>query len=103
MADTGVVDLDTDLVGLGGSDLDVLDGQVLAGLPGDGGLAGDGLFSVDSSVTDDVISHRPASSAQSSRGRLSLARSLSSPITPPDNVSVCKLTLPTVEAIVPLV
>jgi hypothetical protein len=43
VADTGVVDLDADLVGLGGSDLDVLDAEVLAGLPGDGGLAGDGL------------------------------------------------------------
>jgi hypothetical protein len=30
-------------MGLGGSDLDVLDAEVLAGLPGDGGLAGDGL------------------------------------------------------------
>lgn len=39
VADTGVVDLDAHLVGLGGSDLDVLDGEVLAGLPGDGGLS----------------------------------------------------------------
>lgn len=43
MADTSVVDLDADLVGLGRSNLDVLDAQRLAGLPGDGGLAGDGL------------------------------------------------------------
>lgn len=38
VADTGVVDLDADLVGLWGSDLDVLDGEVLASLPGDGSL-----------------------------------------------------------------
>lgn len=43
MADTCVVDLDTDFVGLWGSDLNVFNGQVLAGLPGDGGLASDGL------------------------------------------------------------
>lgn len=45
MAHSRVVDLDTDLVGLGRRDLDVLEGEVLAGLPGDGGLAGDGLRS----------------------------------------------------------
>lgn len=44
MADTGVVDLDTDLVGLGRGDFDVLDAQGLTGLPGDGSLASDGLF-----------------------------------------------------------
>lgn len=38
VADAGVVDLDADLVGLGGSNLNVLDGEVLAGLPGDGSL-----------------------------------------------------------------
>lgn len=38
VADTGVVDLDADLVGFGSSDLDVLDAQVLASLPGDGSL-----------------------------------------------------------------
>lgn len=43
VADTGVVDLDADLVGLGRGDLDILDGQLLTGLPGDGGLASDGL------------------------------------------------------------
>lgn len=43
VADTSVVNLDTDLVSLGRSDLDVLDAQLLASLPGDGGLAGDGL------------------------------------------------------------
>lgn len=43
MADTSVVNLDADLVGLGRSNLDVLDAQRLAGLPGDGGLAGNGL------------------------------------------------------------
>jgi hypothetical protein len=45
MENASVVDLDSNLVSLGGSDLDVLDGQLLAGLPGDGGLAGDGLRS----------------------------------------------------------
>lgn len=39
------MNLNADLVGLGGSDLDVLNGEVLAGLPGDGSLAGDGLCS----------------------------------------------------------
>lgn len=43
VANTSVVDLDTDLVGLGRSNFNVLNGQRLAGLPGDGGLAGDGL------------------------------------------------------------
>lgn len=38
VADTCVVNLDTDLVGLGRSNLDVLDGQVLAGFPSNGGL-----------------------------------------------------------------
>lgn len=44
VADTGGVDLNADLVGLGRSDLDVLDAQLLAGLPGNGSLAGDGLL-----------------------------------------------------------
>lgn len=43
MAHSRVVDLDADLVGLGRRDLDVLEGEGLAGLPGNGGLAGDGL------------------------------------------------------------
>lgn len=34
VADTGVVDLNSDFVGLWGRDLDVLDGEVLACLPG---------------------------------------------------------------------
>lgn len=49
MADTGIVDLDSDLVGLGRSNLDILDREVLAGLPGHGGLAGDGLSRVPQS------------------------------------------------------
>lgn len=43
VADTRVVDLDADFVRLGGCDLDVLDAERLAGLPGNGGLASDGL------------------------------------------------------------
>lgn len=43
MADTSVGDLDSNLVGLGRSNLDVFKGQGLAGLPGNGGLASDGL------------------------------------------------------------
>lgn len=39
VADTCVVNLDTDLMGPGRSDLDVLDGKVLAGFPGNGGLS----------------------------------------------------------------
>ena len=38
VAYTGVIYLDADFVGLGGSNLDVFDGQILAGLPGDGSL-----------------------------------------------------------------
>jgi hypothetical protein len=43
VADTGVVDLNADLVGFWRSDLDVLDAEVLGGIPGHGGLASDGL------------------------------------------------------------
>lgn len=43
MADARVVNLDSHLVGLRGLDLNVFDAQVLAGLPGDGSLASDGL------------------------------------------------------------
>lgn len=38
VADSSVVDLNADLVGSWGQDFDVLDGEVLAGFPGDGGL-----------------------------------------------------------------
>ena len=38
VADTSVVDLDADLVGPGGRDLDILNGEVLAGFPGNCGL-----------------------------------------------------------------
>ena len=38
MADTRVVDLDADLVGLGRCDFHVFNGEVFAGFPGDGGL-----------------------------------------------------------------
>lgn len=44
MADTSVVNLNTDFVGLRRCNLDLLNAQVFAGLPGDGGLALDGLF-----------------------------------------------------------
>lgn len=43
VANTSVVDLDADLVRFWRGNLNVLNGQVLAGLPGHGGLAGDGL------------------------------------------------------------
>lgn len=43
VADTGVLDLDSDLVGLGRSHLNVLIAELLAGAPGDGSLASDGL------------------------------------------------------------
>lgn len=35
MADTSVVDLDSDFMFLGRSDLDVFDGEILASFPGD--------------------------------------------------------------------
>jgi hypothetical protein len=38
MADTSVVDLNADLMGPRRPNLDILDAQVLASLPGDGGL-----------------------------------------------------------------
>jgi hypothetical protein len=38
VADTGVVDLNADLVGPWWEDFDILDGKVLAGFPGNGGL-----------------------------------------------------------------
>lgn len=44
MADAGVVYLNTHFVGLGRRDLDVLEAQVFAGLPGHGRLAGDCLY-----------------------------------------------------------
>lgn len=43
MADTGVVDLYPNLVGTRRKNLDILNAEVLASLPGHGGLAGDGL------------------------------------------------------------
>lgn len=39
VTDTSVVNLNADLVGLGGSDLDILDGQRLTGSPGNGSLS----------------------------------------------------------------
>jgi hypothetical protein len=39
VADTGVVDLNADLMGPWGSDLDILDREVLAGFPGNGSLS----------------------------------------------------------------
>ena len=38
VADTGVVDLNADLVGPGWEDFDILNGKVLARFPGNGGL-----------------------------------------------------------------
>jgi len=46
VADTSVLDLNSDLVGLGRSDLDILVAQLLARAPGDSGLASDGLRGV---------------------------------------------------------
>lgn len=43
VADARVMDLDADLVGPGRRYLDVLIAEFLAGAPGDGRLAGDGL------------------------------------------------------------
>ena len=43
VAETGVGDLDADLAGARRLHLDLLDGHGLAGFPGDGGLALDGL------------------------------------------------------------
>lgn len=43
VADTSVVDLDADFVCAGWQDLNLLNGEVLAGFPGHCGLAGDGL------------------------------------------------------------
>lgn len=43
---TGVVDLHADLVSLGRSNFDILNAQLLAGLPGNSSLAGDGLFTL---------------------------------------------------------
>ena len=43
MADSCVVNFNSNFVGLGGSDLDILDAEGLASLPGDGGLTCDGL------------------------------------------------------------
>lgn len=39
VTDTGVVDLDADLVGAGRIDGNVLNNEVFSGFPGDGGLA----------------------------------------------------------------
>jgi hypothetical protein len=44
MTNSGVVDLDSNFVGLWGRDLDILDAQFLASFPGHGGLAGNGLY-----------------------------------------------------------
>lgn len=43
MADAGVVDLYPHLIGFWRRDLDVFENEVLAGIPGHGGFAGDGL------------------------------------------------------------
>lgn len=43
VADARVVDLDAHFMGLGRSNLDVLDAELLASFPGDSCLAGDGL------------------------------------------------------------
>jgi len=47
VADASVVDLDTDFMRLRRCNFDLLDREVLAGLPGNGGLAFDGLQRID--------------------------------------------------------
>lgn len=47
MADTGIMDLNTDFVGFWWCDLDVFKGEVLAGLPGDCGLERSVFATVD--------------------------------------------------------
>jgi hypothetical protein len=44
VAHASVVDLNSDLVRLGRSNFDIFDGKLLAGFPGHGSLAGDGLL-----------------------------------------------------------
>ena len=63
VANTSVVDLNSDLVGPGGSDLDILNGERLAGLPGNGGLTSNGLAmaSVFCSQRFRIIMHSGAS------------------------------------------
>lgn len=55
VADTGVVNLDSDLMGLGRSDLDILNGQFLASFPGDGSLASYGLDECTILVMSDAM------------------------------------------------
>lgn len=55
MADTGVIDLDSNFVGSRGRDLDFLDTQRFTSFPGNGGLALDGLLSSNS---DEIVSFK---------------------------------------------
>lgn len=56
VADTSVVDLNTDFVGSWGQDFDVFDREVLAGFPGDGGLL---IVSMKSCCASRFIPGRP--------------------------------------------
>jgi hypothetical protein len=76
VADTGVMDLDADFMGLRGRDLDILVAERLTGAPGDGSLANDGLMVV---VKDGVSRGclQRLDEATSSDGRSAAARRLS--------------------------
>lgn len=55
VADTRVVNFDSDLVSLRRGDLDVLNRKLLACFPSNGGLASDGLQSVYANVSHSVV------------------------------------------------
>lgn len=93
VANASVVNLDADLVGLGGSNLDVLNREALAGFPGNGSLAGNGLESTKSANWPQSARCRGSSRAYGGATRRQdswrvVARALPN------------LTFPTVEAIV---
>lgn len=64
MTDSSVVDLDTNFVGLGRRNLNLFDAQGLASLPGDGGLALDGLSDDNHIVSFQLCSELSGSGQQ---------------------------------------